>query len=325
MTEGGRRCCKLAILADGQVQGQGDEAETLRVPSAATQRSGGEQDMARLRSKRGSTDAAPEEPVVLRGTAGTRCRPRSSTTSPGRASDHEAGRHARRARGITQEQLDEALDEASRGARPRLGEILVSTARAPRRRSSPRARRATRPAADRSSSPHPATRGAGALPRSARAPHRALPMAIDEDQLYVAIDGPISDAALAELRAAAGHEVLLVISPTERHRHGHRPRRTARSTASSSTRRNFDDEAALRLGTAPSASTQIDDNAPVVQVVQRIITQALRDRASDVHIEPQDDTGPRPLPHRRRAARRRRPARRRWPRRSSAASRSWPT
>ena len=32
-----------------------------------------------------------------------------------------------------------------------------------------------------------------------------------------------------------------------------------------------------------------DDNAPVVQVVNRIVTQALRDRTSDVHIEALDD------------------------------------
>ena len=31
------------------------------------------------------------------------------------------------------------------------------------------------------------------------------------------------------------------------------------------------------------------DDAPVVQVVNLIITQALRDRASDIHIEPQDE------------------------------------
>ena len=35
-------------------------------------------------------------------------------------------------------------------------------------------------------------------------------------------------------------------------------------------------------------SESATDDAPVVQVVNRIITQALRDRASDVHIEPQD-------------------------------------
>ena len=33
----------------------------------------------------------------------------------------------------------------------------------------------------------------------------------------------------------------------------------------------------------------VDDNAPVVQVVNRILTQAKRDRASDVHIEPSQD------------------------------------
>jgi type IV pilus assembly protein PilB len=33
-----------------------------------------------------------------------------------------------------------------------------------------------------------------------------------------------------------------------------------------------------------------DDDAPVVQVVNRVVAQALRDRASDVHIEPLDDS-----------------------------------
>jgi len=33
----------------------------------------------------------------------------------------------------------------------------------------------------------------------------------------------------------------------------------------------------------------VADDAPVVQVVDRILTQAMRDRASDVHIEPADD------------------------------------
>jgi type II secretory ATPase GspE/PulE/Tfp pilus assembly ATPase PilB-like protein len=32
-----------------------------------------------------------------------------------------------------------------------------------------------------------------------------------------------------------------------------------------------------------------NDAAPVVQVVQLVITQALRDRASDIHIEPQEE------------------------------------
>src|SRR6202021_618850 len=33
----------------------------------------------------------------------------------------------------------------------------------------------------------------------------------------------------------------------------------------------------------------VADDAPVVQVVDRILTQAMRDRTSDVHIEPSED------------------------------------
>ena len=45
----------------------------------------------------------------------------------------------------------------------------------------------------------------------------------------------------------------------------------------------------LRREAAKLESAQANDDAPVVQVVQMIITQALRDRASDIHIEPQGD------------------------------------
>jgi type IV pilus assembly protein PilB len=38
-----------------------------------------------------------------------------------------------------------------------------------------------------------------------------------------------------------------------------------------------------------AAPTVVSENAPVVQVVQLMITQGLRDRASDIHIEPQGD------------------------------------
>ena len=76
---------------------------------------------------------------------------------------------------------------------------------------------------------------------------------------------------------------------------------------------------------APTEVQQaVQANAPVVQVVNLIITQALRDRASDVHIEPQGDQVRVRMRDRRRAARRPRRSPPRWDRRSSAASRSWP-
>ncbi len=39
----------------------------------------------------------------------------------------------------------------------------------------------------------------------------------------------------------------------------------------------------------PATTNVVDENAPVVQVVNLILEQAVRDRASDVHIEPYDD------------------------------------
>ncbi len=44
-----------------------------------------------------------------------------------------------------------------------------------------------------------------------------------------------------------------------------------------------------RKRTEQTTTEVVDDNAPVVQVVARILTQAKRDRASDVHIEPSQD------------------------------------
>src|SRR5438552_2664775 len=48
----------------------------------------------------------------------------------------------------------------------------------------------------------------------------------------------------------------------------------------------FEARDALRSQNSRIDPAQVDDDAPVVRVVQLIITQALRDRASDVHIEP---------------------------------------
>ena len=49
-----------------------------------------------------------------------------------------------------------------------------------------------------------------------------------------------------------------------------------------------DAEAALQAGEDAINEVSLDDQAPVVQLVSRIVGQALRDRASDIHIEPLD-------------------------------------
>ena len=49
-----------------------------------------------------------------------------------------------------------------------------------------------------------------------------------------------------------------------------------------------DAAADVAAGAQDGTGTVFDDDAPIIQVVNKIVTQALRDRASDVHIEPTD-------------------------------------
>lgn len=51
----------------------------------------------------------------------------------------------------------------------------------------------------------------------------------------------------------------------------------------------FNTEDAQRQEAETIAQVSLDDQAPVVQLVARIVSQALRDRASDIHIEPLDE------------------------------------
>ncbi len=116
---------------------------------------------------------------------------------------------------------------------------------------------------------------------------RALPLSVVEGILQVAVADP-SDQLTDDLRVATGMQVALVVaSATDIRRATDRAYRALADLgrhvdafeATASTRR----AASVVVG----AST-VDESAPVVQVVTMILTQAQRDRASDVHIEPMD-------------------------------------
>ena len=186
---------------------------------------------------------------------------------------------------ITSEQLDEALvEQAESGGR--IGEILVRQgALGEGALARGLAEQLDLPIVDlRLRTPEP--EALALLPEAMVRKYRALPMALADGELYVAIDGPIPDTVLTELRETAGVHVLLVISPTTdidtvidrsySALHGLEQYTEA-----------FGAEETFRVGPAARVE-ELDDNAPVVQVVQRILTQAVRSRASDIHIEPQD-------------------------------------
>ncbi|MGE0793935.1 MAG: GspE/PulE family protein [Acidimicrobiia bacterium] len=117
----------------------------------------------------------------------------------------------------------------------------------------------------------------------------AIPLRIDDDALVVAV-ADVSDAVLAELSRSAGRPVVLAVAPESDIRraidNGYRALADVDQHV-----RAFEASAAESLHRAAVAVTAqaAGDDAPVVQVVNLVITQGLRDRASDIHFEPQSD------------------------------------
>jgi type IV pilus assembly protein PilB len=115
----------------------------------------------------------------------------------------------------------------------------------------------------------------------------AVPISIDLDQVVVAVAEP-SDEMRAQLAAAIGKPVVLAVAaPSDILRALGNSYRALTDIGTQV--QAFEARDSLRKDAVRVETAVANDDAPVVQVVQKIITQGLRDRASDVHIEPQQD------------------------------------
>jgi type IV pilus assembly protein PilB len=115
----------------------------------------------------------------------------------------------------------------------------------------------------------------------------AIPIRSHQGQLEIAVADPTDQEAADRLRQAAGQNVrLLIAPPTE-----------IRRAIDNSYRALFGIESQIKAFEATAAGRRseaatgqsVSEDAPVVKVVNAIVTQGLRDRASDIHIEPQED------------------------------------
>ena len=117
----------------------------------------------------------------------------------------------------------------------------------------------------------------------------AIPLRLDGDRLIVAVSD-VTPEMVERLQAATHHAITLAVAPD-------RDVKRAIDTSYKALAGVDQHVKAFEVATAETlrragGHTTVDDgladDAPVVQVVNLIITQGLRDRASDVHIEPQD-------------------------------------
>jgi type IV pilus assembly protein PilB len=116
---------------------------------------------------------------------------------------------------------------------------------------------------------------------------KAIPVSVADGTITIAVADP-TPRSQAAVRAALGTPVQLgVATPEDVDRAIGTNYRAL--TGLDSQVREFEVQDAVRRDHAKLENAMASDDAPVVQVVQKLITQGLRDRASDIHIEPQED------------------------------------
>ena len=122
------------------------------------------------------------------------------------------------------------------------------------------------------------------LPADTARTLRALPVEVRDDVVVVGVLDP-SPEHVAAVAAAVGRPVVATVAT-------HRALARALDTAYKATVevgrqiQAFEARDSLRREADKLETAQVNEDAPVVRVVQMVITQALRDRASDIHIEP---------------------------------------
>jgi type IV pilus assembly protein PilB len=115
-----------------------------------------------------------------------------------------------------------------------------------------------------------------------------VPIRFIDDVLSVAVAEP-SDELTSLLKRTSGRSVQIMIAPMSDIRWAIDSNYRALGNVGRLVQAFEAVEEARKRNVSGVESEILGDNAPVVQVVDRILTQAIRDRASDVHIEPTDE------------------------------------
>lgn len=126
------------------------------------------------------------------------------------------------------------------------------------------------------------------VPEEIAREHMAIPIRLDGDGLFIAVAEPSEEMRLL-LCKATGRSVRLMIAPLSDIRWAIDSNYRAIGNVEKLVQVFESVETARKKATEAPAPEVVADDAPVVQVVDRILVQAMRDRASDVHIEPSDD------------------------------------
>lgn len=130
--------------------------------------------------------------------------------------------------------------------------------------------------------------GISLIPETMAREQLAIPVRSEGDGLYVAVAEP-SDELRSLLTSTSKRNVSLMIAPMSDIIWAIDSNYRAIGSVGMLVQAFEAVEGARKKVVGAPDVEVVSDDAPVVQVVDRILTQAMRDRASDVHIEPSED------------------------------------
>jgi type IV pilus assembly protein PilB len=116
--------------------------------------------------------------------------------------------------------------------------------------------------------------------------HNLIPIAFDGPRLVVAMADPANVVAIDDIRAMTKHEVRQVVATKADVINA-----INRSYRLDSAAEGLVEEATAEGGAEQDLESQLEsagaDDAPIIKLVNLLISQAVNDRASDIHIEPE--------------------------------------
>ncbi len=124
------------------------------------------------------------------------------------------------------------------------------------------------------------------IPESLARKRRVLPLMLDGDHLVIAMADPLDVYAVDDVGIAARRPVKAVVAIESEVETGI-GRAYGMGAAAQAVLGDVEEEEAP--APAPAEEAEGVDDAPVVRLVNLILTQALKDRASDIHIEPEEE------------------------------------
>ena len=129
------------------------------------------------------------------------------------------------------------------------------------------------------------------VPEATARRHNCIPVRFDDQQrLVVAMADPANVVAIDDIRALTKRDVKAIVATKvdvlaaiQRH---YRIDRTAETLAEEAAAEKEAEDKSLEVISAKAGS----EDAPIIKLVNLLITQAANDRASDIHIEPDEKT-----------------------------------